>query len=135
MKERKNVWGNAGCELPDGKLCNVCCVLAEVELVGESPKPAFSPCQYLGENGEGCVIHKGLRSKMCSDWHCSSVGTNFSREIISGALALGSVTDDEARNALENLMGDMESSSLVEEKMAGIKAEASRLFNRINKTI
>lgn len=110
MSERINIWGKAGCELPNGKLCTACCVLPEVELEGtivSVKKPAFSPCPNLkrAEEGQGCNLHQNGKGDICKNWHCSGLGNNYRVDLIAGALSLGSVTESEAILAVKQLQG------------------------------
>lgn len=134
MSERINIWGNPGCELPNGKLCNVCCVLPDVELEGKLVsvgKPPFSFCPYLDEKGSGCTRHLKNKPETCVSWHCNSIGTNYRRELISGALALNIITSEEAKQAVLLMVGENKDLSFVETELTDIKSEAKRLTGMI----
>lgn len=106
MKEL-NIWGRPDCELPNGKLCNVCCVLSKVELDGtifSIVKPAFTPCSNLNcELDSGCSLHLQGKPENCKNWHCGFLGDNYRRDIIACALAQNLVTEEEAIEAIDKL--------------------------------
>lgn len=98
MKELEvNIWGNTGCELPNGKLCTACCVLSNIELEGvyvSLAKPAHSPCPNLEE---GCKLHLvGVKPDSCKSWHCSMADLNGKLDLIAQGLSLEQVSEEEA---------------------------------------
>lgn len=109
MEERINIWGKNGCSLPNGKLCNACCILPEVELEGtivSVKKPGFSPCPNLSKDGQGCSLHlKGNKPAACS-WHCSQANTEHKLELIAQTLSSGSISLVDANLAIANLIKD-----------------------------
>lgn len=103
MQERTNIWGKPNCDLPDGKLCQACCVLPNIELEGtyvSVGKPANSPCQYLNnydsEDGQGCNLHPDRKPETCKNWHCSVARMDLKLDLIAQGLSLESVTESEA---------------------------------------
>jgi len=103
--ERANIWGKPGCELPNGKICNACCVLLNVELEGtyvSISKLENSPCPYLyGQDGkdvdkQGCSLHLSGKSDNCKNWHCSMANLNRKLDLVAQGLSLGLVTESEA---------------------------------------
>lgn len=112
--ERANIWGKPGCELPNGKICNACCVLLNIELAGvyaSVAKPENSPCPHLyGQNGEdadkqGCDLHFSGKSDNCKNWHCSMTSLNRKLDLIAQGLSLGLVTEAEAFSSASTLLG------------------------------
>lgn len=103
--ERANIWGKPNCELPNGKICNACCVLLNIELSGvytSVAKPENSPCPHLyGQKGEdvdkqGCSLHFSGKSDNCKGWHCSMTSLNRKLDLVAQGLSLGLVTESEA---------------------------------------
>lgn len=110
MVENKNIWGKPGCELPDGSLCNACCILPEIELEGtviSLKKLENTPCPNLLEGGKGCSLHlKKEKPETCQNWHCSQAPYHKKFEYVAQAIASGIVTDKEAIIAMSKLIGD-----------------------------
>lgn len=110
MIENKNIWGKPGCELPNKKLCNACCILPEIELEGtviSLKKSENSPCPNLLKEGEGCKLHlTETKPNNCKNWHCSQVPYHKKFEYVAQAIASGIVTDKEAIIAMLKLIGD-----------------------------
>lgn len=113
MAERTNIWGKSGCELPNGRLCDACCILPRIELEGTISsliKPEFTPCPNLSEDGQGCRLH-ALKSKPdACRWHCSQTNLDRKLELISQAISSGIVDNLEANLAVMNLMRNTKSS-------------------------
>jgi hypothetical protein len=118
MTERQNIWGKPDCQLPDGKLCNACCILPEIELEGyivSVAKPANSPCQHLVGSEvakRGCDLHSGGKPDVCKSWHCSMADLDGKINLISQGIMSNLVSESEAcafalnvlkENNLENL--------------------------------
>lgn len=102
MLERINIWGKAGCELPNGKLCTACCVYPNIELEGSLvsvAKSENSPCPYLKKNNDGCSRHGTKKPINCTNWHCSGADNQYKLELIIESLALKQVTFEEAERA------------------------------------
>lgn len=101
MKEAEtNIWGKPGCELPNGRLCNACCVLPEIELEGiyvSLAKLANSPCPHLA--GAGCDLHLNGKPDACKNWHCSNTGSDYKIDLIAQGLSSSLVTETEALSA------------------------------------
>jgi hypothetical protein len=99
MIEQINIWGKPGCELPNGKLCNACCVLPNIELEGtyvSVGKLANSPCPYLNDTGEGCSLQISGKPEACKTWHCSMTGADGKINLIAQGLSLGLVSEHKA---------------------------------------
>lgn len=105
-----NIWGKRGCELPDGKLCNACCILPNIELEGvyvSVGKPANSPCPHLGQEA-GCSLHTNGKPEACVSWHCSVTDISTKVDLIAQGLSSGLVTSGEAAEAaFKFLRGDI----------------------------
>lgn len=101
MKE--NIWGKGGCELPNGRLCNACCVLPEIELenfIVSVGKPENTPCPNLNSFEGGCKLHFSGKPDTCRNWHCSKANNDDKLKLIAGALALGIVGFKDAEEAV-----------------------------------
>ena len=107
MSERINIWGKPGCELPDGKLCNACCILPEIELEGNLTsvkKQGFTECPYLSKDGQGCSLHKtGDKPGACA-WHCSQADLNHKLELVSQTLSSGKISKEDVDLSVMNLL-------------------------------
>ena len=106
MERKNNIWGRAGCELPNGKLCSACCVLPDIELEGalvSVGKPANSPCPYL--DNDGCQRQLAGKPDTCNDWHCSIADLGGKLNLVAQTLSLGQVDEDSAIEAVVRLTG------------------------------
>jgi len=77
MVERENslnIWGEPGCQLPEGKgICTACCTSLEVPEIG---KKAGQECPYSTPK-QGCELHnRPEKPKSCRDYHCSQEKEN-----------------------------------------------------------
>ena len=111
MQERTNIWGKSNCDLPNGKLCQSCCVLPNIELEGtyvSVGKPANSPCPHLNnyneEEGQGCNLHLKGKPETCKTWHCSMAYLDLKLDLIAQGLSLESVTESEAILSAKELL-------------------------------
>jgi hypothetical protein len=108
MKETgNNIWGKPGCELPEGKLCNACCILPNIELEGtytSLAKPANSPCPHIAI--QGCDLHLQRKPDACKGWHCSMANVNGKVELIAQGLSTGQVTRTDALVAAYDILKD-----------------------------
>lgn len=104
-QEKLNIWGKAGCELPDGNLCFACCVLSRIELENTYAsviKPENSPCPNLYSCSEeangyrGCKFQNNGKPGGCLGWHCSNADLNGKMDYIAQGLSLGLVTEAKA---------------------------------------
>lgn len=105
MTERLNIWGKPGCELPNGKLCNACCILPEIELEGtivSVSKPANSPCPHLNDSGQGCSLHPDGKKEICKSWHCGVAGTESKINLIAQGLSSGLVSETDISDDIKN---------------------------------
>lgn len=113
MTERLNIWGKPECELPNGKLCNACCILPAIELEGNvisAIKPEFTPCPNLSVDGQGCSLHKTGDKPAACVWHCSQADLDHKLEFVSQTLASGKVSKNDANLAVINLTKNSKSS-------------------------
>lgn len=123
MTERENIWGRPGCELPNGALCNACCILPAIELEGgiiSVEKPEFTPCPNLSKDGQGCSLHKtGNKPSSCS-WHCSQTQPYHKMELVSQAISTGIVTENEAEMAVARLVNEAGSVNSLEDVLSSV---------------
>lgn len=97
----ENIWGQKGCQLPDGQLCNACCYVYRIP---EIKKPADTDCVF--QSSAGCRLHTepGL-PKRCHDFHCSKRPSDEKLLMINRALETRQVTLKEAQDAVKRLIG------------------------------
>lgn len=108
-----NIWGKPGCALPNGKLCNACCILPEIELEGtiiSVKKPEFTPCPNLSKDGQGCSLHKTGNKPAACVWHCSQTSVSRQMELISQAMSTDAVNYFEVNDAIRKIMQNVETS-------------------------
>lgn len=121
MAERLNIWGKPGCELPNGQLCNACCILPEIELegvVGSLKKPANTPCPNLSEDGQGCKLHlTGEKPENCQNWHCSQLPEHKKPEYVAQAIVSNIVSNSEAVRTLDNLFSKNNETYVIGERV------------------
>ncbi len=131
MAERLNIWGKPGCELPNGQLCNACCILPEIELegcVGSLKKPANTPCPNLSEDGQGCKFHlTGDKPENCQSWHCSQLSEYNKSEYVAQAISSGIVSNSEAVRAMENLLSGKVNPSVIGDRVTQVFLTADDL--------
>lgn len=136
MKETGiNVWGKPGCEFPNGKLCNACCILPNIELEGtyvSVGKPANSPCPHLAD--QGCSLHSHGKPDACENWHCSATGTDYKIDLIAQGLSSGIVTKTEAFEAAYELLKDSTKSNklidLLQSRVLDRSVELSKITRK-----
>lgn len=130
MSERINIWGKPNCELPNGKLCNACCILPEIELEGNIvsvKKPDFTPCPNLSKNGQGCSLHKTENKPAACAWHCSQAPASRQIELISQAISTDIVSCTDADKAVEKIMRDTNTSVPLEFIIDDVHLNAERI--------
>ncbi len=100
MESKINIWGKPGYLLPDGEMCQACCVGGWVPELDKLPN---NPCRFQCKNG--CSLHnQGGQPNRCQSYHCST-DTNPNRlaHFIHIALVLSLVTQTEASSAFGTL--------------------------------
>jgi hypothetical protein len=109
MSERLNIWGESGCGLPSGGLCESCCVVKEIESKwgknGHFSKPSLTPCNFMAStegDAAGCKIHN-LAPNGCEAYHCSTEIPQVKQLLIAQALQSGAVSANEAAEALKRI--------------------------------
>lgn len=137
MSERVNIWGKPGCELPNGRLCNACCVLPNIELEGfytSVAKPKNSPCPHLvdntGKSGEGCLLHQKAKPEACRSWHCSSLGNLKKADYIAQALSSGQVSESEAKAAVAEIFKEKHSEGVFKYSIVGKARALTRITGK-----
>jgi hypothetical protein len=103
--EKNNVWGKSGCELPDGNLCDACCIFYNIP---EANSSAGQHCQHMKRDtgDQGCRIHE-ISPTRCQSFHCSNRPPAEKLELINTAYTEGQVTLQEAQEAVENLLSSI----------------------------
>ncbi len=104
-----NIWGKPGCELPNGGLCNACCILFKINEPewGETGfyKEENVPCTFLARmdgKGMGCGIH-GLHPCVCQAYHCGKRPPMEKLFLIDTTQQAGLVSREEADTAVSKL--------------------------------
>jgi|SRR3972149_5619595 len=103
---KENLWGQTGCQLPDGKLCRACCAPL---FVPELSKEAGEECSH--ESAQGCgIFGQRNRPDRCSSFHCRIYLDGKHPEITAQgaliaarALQLGQITREQFMNTLDKI--------------------------------
>jgi hypothetical protein len=93
---KENAFGLPGCELPNGTLCDACCIVKSIAALS---KPKETRCDYQLPEG-GCDLHgSDEKPPECRDFHCSDDSQHMNWEYIQKMEASGRITSDEANDA------------------------------------
>lgn len=93
VQEALNIWGKAGCDLPDGSKCQVCCI--GYQIIGDNGL-------FISGNQEHCPLSKAsdpknigwcnryeTRPRMCAQFHCSDLNLSAKQALLYVAFCSG----------------------------------------------
>lgn len=105
MKEKINIWGKTGCELPNGSLCQACCLAL---VIPEIPKEELTTCRH--QTNDGCGIYtQEHRPGRCATYHCSTDPNTNRRLLLITVAEMGfdktpsMVTPEQAEEARDRI--------------------------------
>lgn len=119
-----NIFGELGCDTPNGGACTACCTLYEVKSL---PKRQGVPCQFKVEGG-GCAIHnKPDQPSSCRMYHCGQIVSLLDNPLITDPRAIESL----AGIAMDLIEIAYEEHEIGQEEYLKALSDIDSKFNRI----